>query len=139
MTTHPATRRPSLSPAAHRVLWVLQILLGLFFVAASALPKLFGEATAVEIFTEIGAGQWLRYAIGLLELAGGIGLLLRRFAGPAATGLVLLMIGAALTQAFVLDGGLLVLTPIVLGLLCALIGYGRRDTPVRLGAAGADR
>lgn len=120
-------RRP-LSPAAHRTLWVLQILLGLFMVIASAAPKFVGEATAVQMFTDIGAGQWLRYVVGLLELAGGIGLLTRRFAGPAAAGLVVLMVGATLVQAFVLHGGLLVLTPIVLGVLFALIATGRRET-----------
>ena len=128
MSVPSATVRPSVSPAAHRALWVLQILLGLFFVIASAAPKFVGEATAVQTFTEIGAGQWFRYVVGALELAGGIGLLTRRFSGPAALGLVLVMIGAALTQAFVLDGGLLVLTPIVLGVLATVIAHGRRET-----------
>jgi putative oxidoreductase len=62
------------SRAAHRALWTLQILLGVFFVVASAAPKFAGQAYAVEIFTEIGAGQWFRYVVGALELAGGIGL-----------------------------------------------------------------
>ncbi|BBG03656.1 MULTISPECIES: DoxX family protein [Pseudonocardia] len=120
--------RPALSPAAHRTLWVLQILLGLFFVIASAVPKFYGDPYAVAVFDEIGIGQWFRYLIGAFELAGGIGLLTRRFAGPAAAGLVLLMIGAAVVQAAVLHGGLLVLTPIVLGLLAAAIAFGRRET-----------
>jgi putative oxidoreductase len=124
----PSATRPSVSPALHRTLWVLQILLGLFIVVASAAPKLVGEASAVQIFTEIGAGQWLRYLVGVLELAGGIGLMTRRYAGPAAAGLVLLMVGAALTQAFVLHGGALVLTPVVLGVLFALVAAGRRET-----------
>jgi putative oxidoreductase len=124
----PSATRPSVSPALHRTLWVLQILLGLFVVVASAAPKLVGEATAVQIFTEIGAGQWLRHLVGVLELAGGIGLMTRRFAGPAAFGLVLLMVGAAFTQAFVLHGGALVLTPIVLGVLFAIVATGRRET-----------
>ena len=124
----PSVSRPSLSPVAHRALWVLQILLGLFFVLASAAPKFWGDPFAVAIFDGIGVGQWLRYVVGLLELAGGIGLMTRRFSGPAAVGLVLLMIGAALTQAFVLHGGALVVTPIVLGVLAAVIALGRRET-----------
>ncbi|ANY05496.1 DoxX family protein [Pseudonocardia sp. HH130630-07] len=127
MSVHSGTRS-SLSPAAHRALWVLQILLAVFMVLASAAPKLVGEATAVQIFAEIGVGQWLRYVIGVLELAGGVGMLTRRFSGPAAVGLALLMVGAALTQLFVLDGGLLALTPVVLGLLCAVVAAGRRET-----------
>lgn len=124
----PSVSRPSLSPVAHRALWVLQILLGLFFVLASAAPKFWGDPFAVAIFDGIGVGQWLRYVVGALELAGGIGLMTRRFSGPAAVGLVLLMIGAALTQAFVLHGGALVVTPIVLGVLAAVIALGRRET-----------
>lgn len=124
----PSLSRPALSPAAHRALWVLQILLGLFFVLASAAPKFWGDPFAVAIFDGIGVGQWLRYVVGALELAGGIGLMTRRFSGPAAVGLVLLMVGAALTQAFVLHGGALVVTPIVLGVLAAVIAHGRRET-----------
>ncbi|SFO07525.1 DoxX-like family protein [Pseudonocardia ammonioxydans] len=124
----PSVSRPSLSPVAHRALWVLQILLGLFFVLASAAPKFWGDPFAVAIFDGIGVGQWLRYVVGALELAGGIGLMTRRFSGPAAVGLVLLMIGAALTQAFVLHGGALVVTPLVLGVLAAVIALGRRET-----------
>ncbi|MEJ8279049.1 DoxX family protein [Pseudonocardia spirodelae] len=116
----------SRSRLTHRALWVLQVLLGLFFVLASALPKFWGDPFAVAIFDGIGLGQWLRYAVGALELAGGIGLLVPRFAAPAAAGLVVVMIGATLTQAFVLHGGVLVVTPIVLGLLAAVIAVARR-------------
>ncbi|WP_308818540.1 DoxX family protein [Pseudonocardia alni] len=125
MTAPSPTRR--MPVAAHRALWVLQILLGLFSVLASALPKFWGDPFAVAIFDGIGLGQWLRYVVGFLELAGGIGLCTRRFAAPAATGLVLLMIGAALTQAFVLHGGALVVTPLVLGALAAVIAVARRN------------
>lgn len=107
-------------------LWVLQVLLAVFFLAAAAGPKLFGEQTAVQMFAEIGAGQWFRYLVGALELAGAIGLLIPRRAAMAALGLVGLMVGAALTQLFILDGGLLALTPVILGALCGLIAWARR-------------
>lgn len=122
-----ATVTTTRSTAANRALWTLQILLGVFLVVASAAPKFFGEATAVDMFLRIGLGDWFRYLVGALELLGGVGLLIRRVSGLAALGLVGLMIGAAYTQAFVLDGGALVVTPIVIGLLCALIAYARRD------------
>ena len=50
-----------------------------------------------------GAGQWFRYLVGILELAGAIGLLIPRLAAPAALGLLGVMIGAFFTQLFVLD------------------------------------
>lgn len=122
--TATATATPS--PVAHRGLWVLQILLGLFLVVASAAPKFWGEAYAVQIFTEIGAGDWFRYFIGAVELAGGIGLMVPRLAGPAAAGLMALMIGAAYTQVVVLDEPVMAVTPVIIFVLAAVIARGRR-------------
>ena len=125
MTT-VAPAAPTRSRVAHRALWVLQILLGVFFVVASAAPKFWGEPYAVQIFTEIGAGQWFRYFIGAVELAGGIGLMVPRLAGPAAVGLMALMVGAGYTQAVVLDAPEMVVTPAVFFVLAAVIAWGRR-------------
>jgi uncharacterized membrane protein YphA (DoxX/SURF4 family) len=122
MTTVAQTR----SSVAHRALWVLQILLGVFFVVASAAPKFWGDPYAVQIFTEIGAGQWLRYFVGVVELAGGIGLMVPRLAGPAAVGLMALMVGAAYTQAVVLGEPVMVTTPAIIFVLAAVIAWGRR-------------
>ncbi|WP_249024684.1 DoxX family protein [Couchioplanes caeruleus] len=97
----------------------------MFFIVASAGPKLAGEATAVQTFEDMGAATWFRYFIGLVELAGGVGLLVPRLAGPAAVGLVLLMVGAAFTQAVILHGGALVLTPVVLFGFLVFIAWGR--------------
>lgn len=106
--------------------WVLQVLFALFFVVGSGAPKLFGESYAVEIFTEIGVGQWLRIVVGLLEVAGGIGLLVPRLAGLAALGLTTLMVFATLAQLFVLDTGFW-FTPVIVGLLTGAIAWMRRD------------
>ncbi|OZM79261.1 DoxX family protein [Pseudonocardia sp. MH-G8] len=127
MTTSTATpaTRPA-SRAGHRALWVLQILMGVFFVVVSAAPKFVGDPYAVQIFTEIGAGQWFRYVVGALELAGGIGLLVPRLAGPAALGLMALMIGAGYTQAVVLDAPAMLTSPAVFFVLAAVIAWGRR-------------
>jgi putative oxidoreductase len=131
MTTSTAasTAAPATRPApraGHRALRVLQILVGAFFVVASAAPKFVGEPYAVAIFTEIGAGQWFRYVIGAIELAGGVGLLVPRLAGPAAVGLMGLMIGAGYTQAVVLDAPEMLVSPVVLFVLAAVIAWGRR-------------
>ncbi|HEV7471750.1 MAG TPA: DoxX family protein [Pseudonocardia sp.] len=119
-------------------LWALQIFLGLFMIIASGAPKFFGEATAVEMFTEIGAGQWFRFLVGALEVAGGIGLLIPRLAGLAGACLAALMVGALVTQVFILDSApVYAITPISLGVLFALIAYVRRDDIRTL--VGADR
>ncbi len=125
MTTVAAPTRSRRSPA-RIALWVLQVLVGVFFIVASGAPKLFGEATAVSMFTQIGLGQWFRYLVGVLEVAGGIGLLVPRLAGLAALGLLGVMVGAVITTFAVLDTTFW-FTPVILGVLVALIAWVRRD------------
>ncbi|WP_100444005.1 DoxX family protein [Glycomyces xiaoerkulensis] len=126
-TTGPTgTARPG--RALNITLWIFQGLLAAFFAIASAAPKLFSESAAVEGFEVIGAGQWFRYFVGALELAGAIGLVIPRLSGLAAIGLSLLMIGAAYTNAFVIDGHFPVITPLILLVFTAFIAWGRRGT-----------
>ena len=112
-----ATKEPGATPATTRggaitvVAWTLQILLALFFIVFEALPKLTGDAKFVEIFDMVGLGQWLRYFVGVAELAGGIGLLIPRLAGLAALGLSCITVGAVITQLFVLGAQALALIP----------------------------
>jgi putative oxidoreductase len=105
---------------------VLRVLVALMFIVGSAGPKFFGEAYAVETFTKIGAGQWLRYLVGFFELAGGVGLLVPMLVVPAAIGLVALMVGAGFTQVVILDNPVFVITPVILGVLCGLIAWHYR-------------
>jgi putative oxidoreductase len=106
-------------------LWTLQVLLGLMFIVGSGAPKLFGEAYAVQIFEDLGTGQWLRVVVGLLEVAGGIGLLVPRLAGLAASCLVALMVGATIAQLFFLSEGFWY-TPVILGVLLGVVAWVRR-------------
>ncbi|MQA12971.1 MAG: DoxX family membrane protein [Pseudonocardiaceae bacterium] len=120
--------------ALNITLWVVQILLAVFFLVAAAAPKLAGQQLAVEMFAQIGAGQWLRYLVGALELAGAIGLLIPRLAGLAALGLAGLMVGAVVTQVFVLGSVVLALTPAFLGVVCCLLVWARwRQAMARAG------
>ena len=125
-TTLP-TATTSTGRRTDRLLWTVQILVGLFMIGASAAPKLFGEAYAVQTFTDIGAGQWFRYAIGVIELAGGVGLLVAPLAGAAAAGLVALMIGAVVTQVFVLGTPVNAISATVIGALMGWVALARRD------------
>ncbi|MCM6778300.1 DoxX family protein [Nocardia sp. CDC159] len=108
-----------------RVLWTLQILLGVFFIVASGLPKLVGQSDAVRVFDEIGWGDWFRYLTGLVELAGGIGLLVPRLSGLAAAGLSITMVCAAATQAFLMDAPAMVPFPLILAVIFAWIASER--------------
>ena len=104
------------------VLWALQILLALQF-AMAGLAKVFGDPAMVEMFATIGIGQWFRYVVGALELAGAVGVLIPRLSGLAALGLGCLMIGATLTHLFVL--GASPLLTIVLFVVSVLVAWGR--------------
>jgi hypothetical protein len=130
MTTTTAAPAATTGRTADRALWTVQILVGLFLALASAAPKLFGQEYAVRIFTEMGGGDGLRYTVGVLELAGGIGLLIAPIAAAAATGIVALMIGAAITQAFVLDNPAYVVTPLLIGALMVWVAVARRQRTI---------
>ncbi len=119
IAAHPGKTR-------NRVLWTLQIVLGLFFVVASGLPKLAGQSDAVRIFDEIGWGDWFRYFAGVVEISGGVGLLVPRLTWLAAAGLSVTAVLAAITQAFVLDAPGNTIFPLILAVMLAWIAYERR-------------
>jgi putative oxidoreductase len=111
------------------VFWVVQ---GVFAVAflVPALRKLIGVDESVELFDELGFGQWLRYAVGLLELALTIGLLVPGLSGIAALGIVVTMVGATFTEIFVESGRWWL--PVAYGAVAALIAWIRRSDVVNL-------
>ena len=116
----PATSR---GRAANLALRVPQALLALMF-AMAGFAKVGGDPAMVEMFATIGVGQWFRYVVGALEISGAVGVLVPRLSGPAALGLVCLMVGAILTNLFVL--GASPVLPLVLLLASVLVARGRR-------------
>ncbi|RRO18742.1 DoxX family protein [Saccharopolyspora rhizosphaerae] len=127
MTTSANGTTTSPRRAVNVGLWVLQVLLAAFFVFAAA-PKLLGDPLAVQMFDQIGFGQWFRHFTGAVELAGAIGLLIPRLCGLAAFGLALVMVGAALAELFPLGAPALALPPLALCLLFLFLAWARRDT-----------
>lgn len=126
---------PAAPTTTHRLrprsigLWVIQIVLATQF-AGAGLMKLSGDAVMVDMFAEIGAGQWFRHLVGALELAGAIGLLVPRWCGPAALGLAGVMTGATLTNVLVLAESPVL--PLVYLAVAGLVAWLRRPTIVRL-------
>jgi len=114
----------------NRTLWVVQILLALFFGLASSLPKLLLPPEMLPPMP-IPIPRALTIFIGLAELAGALGLILpgltriRPGLTPlAAAGLTLVCIGGAAYQVASGEIGNAVFA-IVLGAICAFVGYGR--------------
>jgi len=112
------------------VLWILQALLGALFVFAGGI-KLITPMEEMMKQMPIALPGWFVLFTGVVELLGGIGLILPRLLGIrpaltplAAAGLVIVMIGATV---YTLAAGQIVsaVIPLVVGVLCAYVAYGR--------------
>ncbi|TWF93892.1 DoxX family protein [Saccharopolyspora dendranthemae] len=110
------------SRVGNALLWVLQVVLALVFVAA-AVPKFLGDPTMVATFDAVGVGQWLRYVTGAAEIAGAIGLLVPRLTAPAALGLVAVMVGATITNLLTFPP--IAAVTVVLGVLLGVVARAR--------------
>src|SRR6188474_42526 len=114
-------------------LWIIQILLALMFLFAGG-TKL---VLPLDVLKSMGSpnqvvlpGLLIRF-IGVCEVLGAVGLVLpgllriRPGLTPlAAAGLLIIMIGAvALT--IVGDGVAMAIAPLIFGVLCAFVAYGR--------------
>ncbi|BDT90516.1 MULTISPECIES: DoxX family protein [Nocardia] len=133
MTTIAAAPTTTVRPGKvrNRVLWGLQIFLALFFIIASGMPKVLDMVPEENMaaMREAGIGSpWFMYFVGICEIAGGIGLLVRRLSGPAAIGLSILTLLAAATNLFLTDMPAYAPFPLVLSGIFAWIAYERRDS-----------
>lgn len=118
----PAAALAKPGRAPNITLWAMQGLLALLFAFAGFL-KISGSPEMVAMFAAIGAGQWFRYVVGALEIAGAIGLLIPRLSGLAALGLAGLMVGATAAQVFILGYGQAI--PMGFLLVIGLVALGR--------------
>jgi putative oxidoreductase len=128
MTSTTTTTITPLRRTGSLVLWAMQVFLAVQFASGGVL-KLIGDARMVDLFTDIGAGQWLRYLVGACEVAAAIGLLVPRLAAPAAVGLTGLMTGAVVTNLLI---GISPAMPAVFLLIAGFIVHRRRAELRRL-------
>ena len=126
----PSLTTPAISRPATISLWVGRGLMALL-LARSGITALTGAMETELTFEQIGVGQWLRYAVGLLEVAGAIGLLIPRLSGLAAIGLAGIMAGAVYFEATVLEPGSIV-APLVFMILLSLLAWFQRDQTAEL-------
>jgi len=109
--------------------WMLQGVLAAAFLAAGS-AKLAGVPFMVELFDQIGLGQWFRIATGAVEVVGAVALVVPGLASIAALWLGFTMVCAVATHVFILHNN--PVAAIVLGLLNALVVFLRRDELVAL-------
>ena len=115
-------------------LWVVQSLLGALFLFAGSMKFIIPVA---EMTKQIPFPGWFLHFIGVAEVLGGIGLILPSvlrikpvLTPVAASGLVIIMIGATVTTLFTPAPAGAVM-PFVVGLLATFVAYGRtRVVPI---------
>lgn len=104
-------------------LWTVQIVLaGMFLMAGGS--KLVGAAPMVALFNAVGIGQWFRYMTGLIEVGSAVALLMPRSAVFGALALVPTMIGAIVTQLFIVHAS--PVPPMILLVGAAIVLWARR-------------
>jgi uncharacterized membrane protein YphA (DoxX/SURF4 family) len=128
--TATTASRPTTARIANVGLWTLQVLLAAVY-GFSAFGKLTAEAQNVAGFEAMGLGTTGMYIIGVLELAGAIAMFVPRLTGLAATCFVALMIGAVIITVAI-GGGALAAIPATVGVVAAVVAWGRRDSTRRL-------
>jgi putative oxidoreductase len=106
-------------------LWILRVLLGGAFIGAGC-AKLAGVQAMVDIFQKVGLGQWFRIVTGLLEVSGGILLLIPRLTSYGAALLLLVCVGALTAHLTVLGGN--PAPAMILLVLNAVTAWLTRDT-----------
>jgi putative oxidoreductase len=128
-TNMSATSIQTARPSRRIGAWTLQAVLAAAFLAAGS-AKLAGVPFMVDLFGQIGLGQWFRVATGVVEVTGAVALLVPGLASVGALWLGGTMVGAVATHLFVLHTS--PAPAIVLGVLNAVVVYLRRDELVGL-------
>ena len=119
----------SVRPSRRIGAWALQGILAAAFLAAGS-AKLAGVPFMVDLFEQIGIGQWFRIVTGVVEVTGAVALLVPGLASIGGLWLAATMVFGATTDAFVLHH-----SPVpaaVLGLLNVAVVYLRRDELIAL-------
>jgi uncharacterized membrane protein YphA (DoxX/SURF4 family) len=109
--------------AWHVTLWVLQVLAAAMFLLAGYL-KLASSPDMVALFAGIGIGQWFRYLTGTLEILGALALFIPRLRALGALGLAGVMIGALITDLFIVH--ISPLSALINLVVVVVIAWGRR-------------
>jgi putative oxidoreductase len=107
--------------------WILRAALAVAFVFAGA-QKFPADTMWVRLFARIGLGQWFRYVTGIVEVAGGLLLLIPRATAPAVALLTCTMAGAILVHMLVVGVGPQTVAVSVLLTGVLAVGWTRRPT-----------
>lgn len=99
-----------------------------FVMLAGGVSKLLGVEAALESFAALGLPGWFVFFIAIAEIAGAIGIWIKRTSMWAAIGLSVIMVGAIYYHVAFPPISAALPATVVLA-ICSLIGY-RRGTGV---------
>jgi len=105
------------------LMWTLTVMLAAVFMLAGA-GKVIGVKDVVEAFQHFGYPAWFRIVIGIIEVTCGVALLFPKVAIDAASFLVVIMLGAVVTELIVGDS---VIPPLVVMILVGGLAALRGD------------
>lgn len=105
---------------------ILTGVLSLIFFASGG-AKLAGLDFEVAAFQRWGYPLWFMYVIGVVEVVGATGLLIKPLSALAAAGLALTMVGAVATHVIHAEWGALVVAGVILALAAVRAWLGRSE------------
>jgi uncharacterized membrane protein len=111
-------RRVAIPPP---ILFSLRVAMVGVFVGGGIM-KLAGAEAMIRLFADVGVGQWLRYAVGAVEVVGGTLLLVPSWSALAALGLIVLMIGAAMAELLIIRRAPIAAVACAVALMIVAIG-----------------
>ncbi len=105
------------------ITWVLSSILAILFVLAGV-PKIMQMESIIQMFTVWGYPAWFALTIGVVEVIGGISLLIPRISFYSAIMLVIVMVGASYTH-IAAGESMQVLRPLIFMILLGGVIWGR--------------
>ena len=101
--------------------WLPRVAVALMFISVGW--EKFGEhGPWIRIFARIGLGDWFRYFTGTMQVGGALLLFVPRLVRLGAAVLACTMIGAIVTNIFILNSGLSAIIPAALLAAIAFVG-----------------
>lgn len=119
-----------MSKAAKIGLWMLQVLLAVPFIPAG-LTKLTSQPRWVGMFEKLGYPDGFYFVVGVVELAGAVGLLIPPATRYAAAALMCVMAGATYSHLAIGDPVGRAVFTLVLFVLLGVVGWIRRPAFLR--------
>jgi putative oxidoreductase len=106
--------------------WLPRVAVALIFLSVGS-EKFGSHGPWIRIFARIGLGDWFRYLTGLMQVGGALLLLVPPLVTLGAVVLGSTMVGAIVTNVFILNTGLAAIIPSALLAAVVFVGWRARS------------